>query len=150
MALNMSSNFSAPLGNNVTRLWGVNNTPFSFKSSTVRESLRLACAIDTSPIDSKTPQNMTRHLLIIASPPRPGPRHSILFYKIHTVTRPSEHTTEMIYHTQQMAVFIHDQNRMYLVIVHNILNLGNLGIRRHTFRRARHHLLHRDVKELIL
>ena len=79
MALNMSSNFSAPLGNNVTRLWGVNNTPFSFKSSTVRESLRLACAIDTSPIDSKTPQNMTRHLLIIASSPRTEPRHSILF-----------------------------------------------------------------------
>ena len=56
----------------------------------------------------------------------------------------------MVYHAQQMSVIVHHQNRMYLVIVHDILNLGNLGIRRHAFRRTCHHLLHRDVEELVL
>ena len=53
----------------------------------------------------------------------------------------------MINHTKQMILLVDNQDRMHLVLVHNLLNLCNFRICQNAFRLTRHDVFYRMLHE---
>ena len=56
----------------------------------------------------------------------------------------------MVNDAQKMFLVVHHQYGVYLVLVHDVLYLCNLGGWRHVFGRRRHDVAHSLVEELCL
>ena len=54
----------------------------------------------------------------------------------------------MVDYTQQMQVFINNQNGMYLVLVHDVLYFRYLGVGQYHLGMSCHDVTHRLVEEL--
>ena len=48
----------------------------------------------------------------------------------------------MVNDAEQMVLMVNDQYRMHFILLHYLLNLSNLCVGQHAFRRTRHDVLH--------